>query len=95
MAVIAVESTSETAAHAGSTKVAPYARTAETATASAGKSTAEATNVAAAAEPAAHMAATTETATVSTPASPAARKRVSGESPGESGRRRQDDHSLA
>jgi hypothetical protein len=58
MAVIAMESASETAAHAGSTKVAAYAGTAEaathmhpteTATASAGKSTAEATNVAAAA----------------------------------------------
>jgi hypothetical protein len=47
-----------------------------------------------AAEPAAHMSATTETATVSTPTSPAARKRVSGQSPGESGSRRQDDHSL-
>jgi len=43
---------------------------------------------------AAHMSATTETATVSTPTSPAARKRVSGQSPGESGSRRQDDHSL-
>jgi hypothetical protein len=58
IAVIAMESASETAAHAGSTKVAAYAGTAEaathmhpteTATASAGKSTAEATNVAAAA----------------------------------------------
>jgi hypothetical protein len=47
-----------------------------------------------AAEPAADMSATTETATVSTPTSPAARKRVSGQSPGESGSRRQDDHSL-
>ena len=48
----------------------------------------------AAAEPAAHMSATTETATVSTPTSPAARKRLSGQSPGQSGSRRQDDHSL-
>jgi hypothetical protein len=63
MAVVAMESASETA------------------TANARKSTAEATNVAAAhvsaaAEPAAHMSATTETATVSAPTSPAARKRV-------------------
>jgi hypothetical protein len=43
---------------------------------------------------AAHMGATTETATVSTPTSSAARKCVSGQSPGESGSRRQDDHSL-
>jgi hypothetical protein len=50
--------------------------------------------VSAAAEPAGHMSATTEAATVSTPTSPAARKRVSGESSGESGSRRQDDHSL-
>jgi hypothetical protein len=49
--------------------------------------------VSGAAEPA-HMGATTETATVSTPTSPAARKRVSGQSSGESGSRRQDDHSL-
>jgi hypothetical protein len=83
MAVIAMEFTSETAAHAGSTKVAAYASTAE-ATA----------HVSAAAEPATHMSATKETATVSTPTSPAARKRVSGQSPGESGSRRQDDHSL-
>jgi hypothetical protein len=81
MAVVAMESASETA------------------TANARKSTAEATNVAAAhvsaaAEPAAHMSATTETATVSAPTSPAARKRVSGQSPCESGSRRQDDHSL-
>jgi hypothetical protein len=53
-----------------------------------------AAHVSAAAEPAAHMSATTETATVSTPTSPAARKRVSGQSPGESGSRRQNDHSL-
>jgi hypothetical protein len=78
MAVIAMEFTSETAAHAGSTKVAAYAGTAEAAA-----------HVSAAAEPAAHMSATTEAAT-----SPAARKRVSGQSPGESGSRRQDDHSL-
>ena len=53
----------------------------------------------AATEPAAHMA-TPETravstpTTVSTPASPAARERVSGQSPGESGSRRQNDHGL-
>jgi hypothetical protein len=53
-----------------------------------------AAHVSAAAEPAAHMNATTETATVATATSPAARKRVSGQSPGESGSRRQDDHGL-
>jgi hypothetical protein len=47
-----------------------------------------------AAEPAGYMSATTETATMSAPTSPAARKRVSGQSSGESGDRRQDDHSL-
>jgi hypothetical protein len=54
-------------------------------------------------ESATHMSATTETtgvstpaaATVSTPTSPAARKRVSGQSPGESGSRSQNDHGLA
>ena len=56
---------------------------------------------ASATEPAAHMSATTEPpavstpTTVSTPASPAARERVSGQSPGESGSRRQNDHGLA
>ena len=55
----------------------------------------------AATEPAAHMSATTDPpavstpTTVSTPASPAARERVSGQSPGESGSRRQNDHELA
>ena len=55
----------------------------------------------AATEPAAHMSATPETpavstpTTVSTPASPAARERVSGQSPGESGSRRQNNHGLA
>ena len=52
-----------------------------------------AAQVSAAAEPAAYMSATTETAT-SAPTSPAARRRVSGQSPGESGSRRQDDHDL-
>jgi hypothetical protein len=73
------------------------ARTAEMAPAKA------AAHVSAAAERAAHMSATTETAAhmsattaaiVSTPTSPAGRKRVSGQSPGESGSRRQDDHGL-
>jgi hypothetical protein len=58
----------------------------------------------AAAESAAHMSASTETAgvstpataTMSTPASAAVRsKRVSGQSPGESGSRQQHDHGLA
>jgi hypothetical protein len=46
------------------------------------------------AKAAADMSATTETATLSTPTSPAARRRVSGQSPGESSSRRQDDHDL-
>jgi hypothetical protein len=52
----------------------------------------------AATEPAAHMSATTEPPAVSTPttvSTPAARERVSGQSPGESGSRRQNDHGLA
>ena len=55
----------------------------------------------AATETPAHMSATTEPPAVSTPTtvstatSPAARKRVSGQSPGESGSRSQNDHSLA
>jgi hypothetical protein len=61
---------------------------------------AEPAHVSATAEPAAHVAATEPAAvstptTVSTPASPAARERVSGHSPGESGSRRQNDHGLA
>jgi hypothetical protein len=54
----------------------------------------------AATEPAAHMSATTKPpavstpTTVSTPASPAARERVSGQSPGESGSRQQHDHGF-
>jgi hypothetical protein len=61
---------------------------------------ASATHVAAT-EPAAHMSATPEPpavstpTTVSTPASPAARERISSQSPGESGSRRQNDHGLA
>jgi len=49
-------------------------------------------------EPAAHMSATPEPPAVSTPttvSTPAARKRISGQSPGESGSRRQNDHGLA
>jgi hypothetical protein len=52
-------------------------------------------------EPAAHVSATAKPpavstpTTVSTPGSPAARERVSGQSPGESGSRRQNDHGLA
>jgi hypothetical protein len=47
------------------------------------------------------MSATPETPAVSTPTTvstaepPAARERISGQSPGESGSRRQNDHSLA
>jgi hypothetical protein len=48
-----------------------------------------------AAEPAAHMTATAEPAPVSTSTSPAAaRKRVGGQSAGESGSRQQHDHGL-
>jgi len=48
-----------------------------------------------AAEPAAHMTATAEPAPVSTSTSPAAaRKRVDGQSPGESGSRQQHDHGF-
>jgi hypothetical protein len=46
------------------------------------------------AEAAAHVSAAAEAATVSTPTSSAARKRVSGQAPGESSSRRQDDHRL-
>ncbi len=55
----------------------------------------------ASAKAAAHMSATPEPpavstpTTVSTPETPAARERISGQSPGESGSRRQNDHSLA
>jgi hypothetical protein len=55
----------------------------------------------AAAEPAAHMSAATKAATVSAaptvsaPATPAARECVGGQSSGESGSRRQNDHGLA
>jgi hypothetical protein len=55
----------------------------------------------AATEPAAHMSATPETPAVSTPTTvstaetPAARERISGQSPSESGSRRQNDHGLA
>jgi hypothetical protein len=71
------------------------ARTGEMASAKA------AAHASAAAEPAAHMSATTEPpagstpTTVPTPASAAARESVSGQSPGESGSRRQNDHGLA
>jgi hypothetical protein len=48
-----------------------------------------------AAEPAAHMTTAAEPAPVSTSTSPAAaRKRVGGHSPGESGSRQQHDHGL-
>jgi hypothetical protein len=54
-----------------------------------------AAHMTATAEPAAHMTATAEPAHVSTSTSPAAeRKRVGGQSPGESGSRQQHDHGL-
>jgi len=98
----------EVAAHLGmlTRKAATESRTTTGEMASA-KATAHASAAAepaahvAATEPAAHMSATTKPpavstpTTVSTPASPAARKRVSGQSPGESGSRSQNDHSLA
>jgi hypothetical protein len=54
-----------------------------------------AAHASAAAEPPAHMTATAEPAPVSTSTSPAAaRKRVGGQSPGESGSRQQHDHGF-
>ena len=57
--------------------------------------TTEPADMSAAAEPA-DMSATAEASTVSTAeaTTPAARKRISGQSGGESGSRRQDDHGL-
>ncbi len=83
----------EPAAHTGAAAEPAHASAAEPAHVSA-------THVSAA-EPAAHMSATPEPpavstpTTVSTPASPAARQRISGQSPGESGSRRENDHGLA
>jgi len=82
----------EVAAHLGmSRKAATESRatTGEMASANA------AAHASAAAEPAAHMTATAEPAPVSTSTSPAAaRKRVDGQSPGESGSRQQHDHGF-
>jgi hypothetical protein len=84
----------EPAAHAGAAAEPAHVR------AAAEPAHASATHVAAT-EPAAHMSATPETPAVSTPTTvstaepPAARERISGQSPGESGSRRQNDHSLA
>jgi hypothetical protein len=65
------------------------------AAAHAGAAAEPAAHMTAAAEPAAHMTAATEPAPVSTSTSPAAaRKRVGGQSPGESGSRQQHDHGL-
>jgi hypothetical protein len=79
-----------TKSNAGTAKMAPTEAAAQMSAA------AEPAHVSAAAEPTAHLSAT-ETTTVSTPttASPAARKRVSGQSPGKSGSRSQKDHGLA
>jgi hypothetical protein len=83
----------EPAAHAGAAAEPAHVSAAEPANVSA-------THVAAT-EPAAHMSATPETPAVSTPTTvstaetPAARERISGQSPGESGSRRQNDHGLA
>jgi hypothetical protein len=100
----------EPAAHAGAAAEPAHVRAAaEPAPASAAEpahaSAAEPAHVSAthvaATEPAAHMSATPETPAVSTPTTvstaepPAARERISGQSPGESGSRRQNDHSLA
>jgi hypothetical protein len=80
-----------------SAKAAAHASAAAKAAAHASAAAEPAAHVAAT-EPAAHMSATTDVSTpttVSTPASPDARERVSGQSPGESGSRRQNDHGLA
>jgi hypothetical protein len=89
----------EVATHLGMlTRKAPTESRATTGEMASAKAAAHAS---AAAEPAAHASATTEPpavstpTTVSTPASPAACERVSGQSPGESGSRRQNDHGLA
>jgi len=83
----------EPAAHAGAAAEPAHVSAAEPAHVTA-------THVAAT-EPAAHMSATPETPAVSTPTTvstsetPAARERISGQSPGESGSRRQNEHGLA
>jgi hypothetical protein len=67
------------------------------AAAHAGAAAEPAAHMTAAADPAAHMTAATEPAPVSTSTSTspaAARKRVGGHSPGESGSRQQHDHGL-
>jgi hypothetical protein len=88
----------EPAAHAGA--AAEPAHVSATHVAATEPAHVSATHVAAT-EPAAHMSATPETPAVSTPTTvstaetPAARERISGQSPGESGSRRQNDHGLA
>src|SRR5712672_236561 len=87
----------EPAAHAGAAaEPAHVSAAAEPAHASAAEPAPVSATHAAATEPAAHMSATPETpavstpTTVSTPETPAARERISGQSPGESGSRRQN-----
>jgi len=82
----------EVAAHLGMSRKAATESQATTGEMASAKAAAHAS---AAAEPAAHMTATAEPAPVSTSTSPAAaRKRVDGQSPGESGSRQQHDHGF-
>jgi hypothetical protein len=82
----------EVAAHLGMSRKAATESQATTGEMASAKAAAHAS---AAAEPAAHMTATAEPAPVSTSTSPAAaRKRVGGQSPGESGSRQQHDHGF-
>jgi hypothetical protein len=85
---------SESAASAAEMAAAEAAAHASAAEAAAHMSATEATAHMPATEATAHMPATAETSTVPTPTSAAARKRVSSQSPGESGSRRQDDHGF-
>ena len=95
----------EPAAHVSAAEPANVSATHVAATEPAHVSAAEPAHVSAthvtATEPAAHMSATPDTPAVSTPTTvstaetPAARERISGQSPGESGSRRQNDHGLA
>jgi hypothetical protein len=85
--------TLKAATEARATEMTPAEAAAETATHMMA-TTETAADMTATAEATAHMTATTETAAVSTSTAPA-RKRVGGQSPGESGSRQQHDHGLA
>src|SRR6516162_3792622 len=88
----AASETGASTAEMGAAKAADMSATTEPADMSAA---AEPADMSAAAEPP-EMSATAEASTVSTTeaTTPAARKRISGQSGGESGSRRQDDHCL-